>query len=1158
MPSTATEPAQLHAFITKWELSGAAERANAQLFLAELCDVLGVDRPQPKTPDESANAYVFEKALTTASGHANFIDLYKRGCFVLETKQGADRLQATALSAEGEERHRQRKTGHGIRGTKGWDVALFKAKEQAQRYARALPKEEVADGRPPFLLVVDVGHSIALYTDWSRMGGEYVPFPDPGSFRIALRDLLRPEVRTLLHTVWTEPLALDPARRSAKVTREIADRLAKLARSLEGRHPPEAVGAFLMRCLFTMFSEDVDLLPHGSFTALLGRLKEDPETFAPALENLWGTMNTGGLSPILLKKLPRFNGGLFAHADAIALDADQIQLLIEASTANWKDVEPAIFGTLLERALDPRERHKLGAHYTPRAYVERLVNPTVIEPLREQWNAVQVAALQLADEGKDKQAIQQVEGFLHQLATVKVLDPACGSGNFLYVTLELLKRLEGEVLNTLHDLGGTAKLELEGVMVTPANFFGIELNPRAAAIAEQVLWIGFLQWHLKTHGNLQNLPEPIIKDLHNIQNRDAVLEYDGKTEQRDAEGNVVTRWDGRTTKPHPVTGEEVPDPEAREPVYTYTHPRPATWPEADYIVGNPPFIGTARMREALGDGYTEALRAVYPNVPDSADLVMFWWDKAAELVRTGKAKRFGFITTNSLRQTFNRKVLQYHMGQKKPFALAFAIPDHPWVDSSDGAAVRVAMTVGVPGKGQGVLQRVTKEVPSSADEAAEVSLSQQVGKVFADLTIGADVASAMPLLASQNLAGMGVKLHGMGFVVAREQAEALGLGRQRNLEQHIRPFINGRDLMQSERAAWVIDLFGLEAEQVRVRYPEVYQWVHENVKPERDANRRDTYRLNWWIFGEPRATQRDAFGSVSRYVATCRTARHRLFSFVPAAVIFESKVVGIASDEAYVLGVLSSRTHVVWADAAGGWLGVGNDATYNHVDCFNKFPFPVCNPEQQEKIRALGEQLDAHRKRQQALHPALTFTGMYNVLEAVRAGQTLSAKERAVYDQGLVGILKELHDQLEAAVAEAYGWPTDLSTEQILERLVALNAERAAEEARGLVRWLRPEYQAKGEAVQQAAQGELDVEEEAPPPAPTEALPWPKELPAQAAALSTVLAALPAPATVAEIATHFAGKATQKRLDEIARLLETLEALGRASHIQGDRWLAAR
>ncbi len=354
---------------------------------------------------------------------------------------------------------------------------MLKAREQAQRYARALPKEEIADGRPPFILVVDVGHSIALYTDWSRMGGEYIPYPDPATYRIPLKDLLRSEVRELLHAVWTDPLALDPGRRSAKVTREIADRLAKLARSLEGKHPPEHVANFLMRCLFTMFSEDVDLLPHGSFTKLLGELKSDPSTFPEMMENLWGTMNTGGLSPILRKKLPRFNGGLFANSDAIALDADQIQLLIEAATANWRDVEPAIFGTLLERALDPRERHKLGAHYTPRAYVERLVNPTVIDPLREQWKSVQVAALQLAEDGNEKKAIKQVETFLHELATVKVLDPACGSGNFLYVTLELLKRLEGEVLNTLHELGATAKMELEGVMVTPANFYGHRAEP---------------------------------------------------------------------------------------------------------------------------------------------------------------------------------------------------------------------------------------------------------------------------------------------------------------------------------------------------------------------------------------------------------------------------------------------------------------------------------------------------------------------------------------------------------------------------------------------------------------------------------------------------------------------------------------------------------
>ena len=253
---------------------------------------------------------------------------------------------------------------------------------------------------------------------------------------------------------------------------------------------------------------------------------------------------------------------------------------------------------------------------------------------------------------------------------------------------------------------------------------------------------------------------------------------------------------------------------------------------------------------------------------------------------------------------------------------------------------------------------------------------------------------------------------------------------------------------------------------------------------------------------------------------------------------------------------------------SGGWLGVGNDSTYNHSDCFIKFPFPTCTPEQQAKIRDLAERLDAHRKRQQALHPGLTMTGMYNVLEAVRSGEPLSAKDRKVYEDGLVGILKELHDQLDAAVAEAYGWPdlahchSGLDPEsrnaQILERLVDLNAERAAEEARGLVRWLRPEYQAKGEAVPQGTQAELEVDEEAPAPTPAEAQPWPKDLPAQAAALTAVLATLTTPASVAEIAARFEGKATKKRLEEVERLLATLEVMGRASRVQGDRWSVVR
>jgi hypothetical protein len=1180
-------PVHIQAFLTKWQASGGAERANAQTFLNELCDILEVERPQPKTNDEHANAYVFEKTIPSVTDTSNFIDLYKRGCFVLETKQGTDAVGADdhpPLSAEGLARRKNLKTGHGVRDTKAWGVAMMKAREQAQRYARALPKEEIAEGRPPFVLVVDVGHSIALYTDWTRMGAEYVAFPDPTTFRIPLKDLLKTEVRALLRAVWMEPLTLDPGRRSAKVTREIADSLAKLAKSLEGRHPPEQVANFLMRCLFTMFSEDVDLLPHGSFTALLGNLKKDPESFVPAMESLWQSMNTGGYAAILQKKLPRFNGGLFAHADAIALDADQIQLLIEASTANWKDVEPAIFGTLLERALDPRERHKLGAHYTPRAYVERLVNPTVIEPLREQWKSVQVAALQLAGDstakkGVDK-AVKEVEAFLYQLANIRVLDPACGSGNFLYVTLELLKRLEGEVLNMLQELSGKVTLEYNTHTLSPANFFGIELNPRAAAIAEQVLWIGFLQWQLRTHGNLHTLPEPIIKDLHNIENRDAVLDYESKTELRDADGQVVSRWDGHTTKLHPITGEAVPDPDARVPLYTYSKPKPAQWPAADYIVGNPPFIGDKRMKDALGEGYADALRIAYEGlVPGSCDFVMYWWFKAAVAVSKGSVRRFGLISTNSITQKFNRRVIEDMLTAMKAVSLAYAVPDHPWVDSADGAAVRISMTVGVSGKKEGILATVTSEV-DGADEVT-VSLVNQAGKIHADLTVGANTTATIPLLANEGLACNGVQLSGMGFAIERRQAEVLGLGTIEGTEKVIRRYRNGKDLMATVRDVLVVDFFGLTEAEARRLYPAAYQHVLQTVKPERDQNNRETYRRNWWVFAEPRAKYRPALNGVHRYVATCRTAKHRVFSFLEADIVPDAKVVAIALNDAYFLGVLSSTIHTHWAQTTGGWLGVGNDSNYNHSECFMKFPFPACTPAQQEKIRALGEQLDAHRKRQQALHPELTMTGMYNVLERVRAlrditdifagkspragftergpagDATLNTKERRIYDQGLVGILLQLHDELDTAVAEAYSWPINLGADEFLTRLVALNAERAAEEAKGLVRWLRPEYQNAG-AGASGKQTEMEVEDDGLALAPAPALSpkeWPSELPAQVSALSEVLGALSAPASVEAIAAHFEGKPSKKRLEEMVRLLETLRALGLAGVGEGG-WMA--
>lgn len=1139
-------------FLSRWAASGAAERANAQSFVSELCTLLGVEPPHPKTPDESANAYVFEKTIPGGTASKNFIDCYKRGHFVLESKQGADAdTNAAPLSLAGEQQRAQRKTGHGQRGTKAWDTAMEKARAQAEKYVRSLPREELSDGgRPPFLMVVDVGHSIALYTDWSRAGGHYVPFPDSASYRIMLADLQKESIRERLKAVWTDPLSLDPSRRSAKVTRQIADRLARLARSLEGKYEPEVVARFLMRALFTMFAEDVGLLPERGFSKLLEDSREDSTHFQHAVRALWETMNTGGYSVLLRASIPRFNGGLFAETTVIDLNADQIQLLSEASGADWRDVEPAIFGTLLERALDPRERHKLGAHYTPRAYVERLVQLTVIEPLRAEWQAVQTAALQQVQDGKTDKAIAEVEAFLRRLAGLRILDPACGTGNFLYVTLELLKRLEGEVLNTLRDLGqGQQSLELAGVMVTPANLLGIELNPRAAAIAELVLWIGFLQWHLRTHGSLKGLPEPIIRNLHNVENRDAVLTWDERTPLLDAQGQAVTRWDGRTTKPHPVTGEEVPDPEARVQAWQYSNPKPSEWPQADYIVGNPPFIGTARMRDALGDGYTEALRKTYAKVPESVDFVMYWWEKSAELTRLGKTKRFGFITTNSLRQTFNRRVLQQHLSATPALSLAFAIPDHPWVDSVDGAAVRIAMTVAISGEYPGRLANVVSERAAEGDEAAEVVLLEKQGKIYADLTIGADVAGVSQLRANQNLSSRGVMLFGAGFII--DEAKTIEFGF--NNDKVIRPYLNGRDLTSKTRGSKVIDLYGLSINEVQEKHPEIYNWIFSRVKPERDQNRDKSIREKWWLHGRPRPELRDYLIGLSRFICTVETAKHRVFVFLEKDILPDNMLVNIALDDAYYLGVLSSKTHVEWALATGGTLE--DRPRYNKTRCLETFPFPTPIDAQKSQIRDLGERMDAHRKRQQSQYPDLTLTDMYNVLEKERAGEKLNEKERRIHEQGLIGLFRQLHDELDAAVAEAYGWPTDLPKAEILERLVRLNAQRAAEEAAGQVRWLRPEYQAPNEA-QQGVQGKL-LEDDAETVAVSAAVAkqaWPDTLPAQAAALRDLLASLDQSVELNTLAAAFQGKVTPKRKADIQRLLETMAALGQAERTAAGWW----
>ncbi len=1195
-PSPATETSaqnQALTFIARWQgvaLTEATELSSSQTFILELCALLDVDTP---LPTEAAD-YMFERPITFAHGDGSTspgrIDCYRRGHFVWESK----------------------KFKYLAKGGAAHGTAMLTARAQAEGYARALPPTELAAGRPPFVLVADIGHVIELYSEFTRSGATYVPFPDPRSHRIALADLAKPEIRQRLKLIWTDPLALDPTRLSASTTRAVAAQLAELAKSLEqSGHHAHHVAAFLTRSLFSMFAEDVELLPKGSFLKLLQDHKTNPPALQGMLRALWMDMDQGGFSAALSAPVLRFNGKLFKDPTkdgySLLLNTEQIAQLTRAAQANWREVEPAIFGTLLERALSPTERHALGAHYTPRAYVERLVLPTVVEPLRADWANVQAAAVLLASEAaeltgkaleaKMMEARAELKKFHHQLCTLRVLDPACGSGNFLYVTLEHLKRLEGEVINQLEAFGETqSTLGLEGETVTPQQLLGIELNERAAALAELVLWIGYLQWHIRTRGN-KAVAEPVVHDYGNIECRDAVLSWADTDLAYDADGQLLSRWDGKTFKTHPVTGALVPDEAALVPQWRYIRPTQAKWPKADFIVGNPPFIGASTMRAALGDGYVEALRKTWPEVPESADFVMHWWSRAALMVTTNKTRQFGLITTNSLRQTFNRRVVQAALD--KHLELTYAIPDHPWVDSANGAAVRIAMTVGTrTGAAKLGSDPRPKAAGSDPDLAAQgvttarlltllsettgdfgevdVTLAEHNGIIHADLSVGANVASAVQLEANENLSNRGVQLFGAGFIVTSQEAALLlpplpgeGGGGGKPVQQIIRDYRHGRDLTDTPRGVKVIDAFGLTAEQLRTKYPAIYQWLLERVKPEREQNNRPSRRENWWLFGETNPKLRKQLAGLPRYIATVETAKHRIFQFVNASILPDNMLVAIASKDAFHLGVLSSKSHAAWAWANGGSLGmyVGN-VRYNKSRCFETFPFPAedtgLTPELHNHIAELAEQIDAHRKRQQAAYPGLTLTGMYNVLEALKAGRDLTAKEKTIHYQGIVGVLKELHDELDAAVLQAYGLEAGLSNDALLTHLVTLNAQRATEEKTGKVRWLRPEFQ---NPALRASSGSLSKQELLAPgfigiqpdlipenepktanigkkDLKTSPNPWPGTLPAQVSATAQLLASAGAALSLGDIEASFKGKGPWKK--GLPRILETLEALGRA------------
>ena len=475
------------------------------------------------------------------------------------------------------------------------------------------------------------------------------------------------------------------------------------------------------------------------------------------------------------------------------------------------------------------------------------MNPVVMEPLQEEWRLVRGDVEKLLQDaakkeeemekitrlspsetqGKDrpnynkekkardkylKDAEEKILAFLEYLKNIKILDPACGTGNFLYVTMDLMKQLETEVFDWLSDVTGKAEYPFGLNQINPSQFLGIEVDERAAEIADLVIWIGYLQWHFRRNGYTQ--PEtPILRAFGNIEKRDAVLAYDGEPvpDVDRATGEVRTRWGGGMMV-HPVTGEEVPDPSDQKVIYKYLNPRSTVWPEADYIVSNPPFVGNFSMREILGDGYVESLREVYKKViPETSDYVMFWWKKSAELLKERKIDRFGLITTNSITQIQQRRVIEPYLSGKDKIEIDFAIPDHPWVSGS--AAVRIAMTAA----SKDSLNSKRGIVIEERDENNAKVRIESVDRINSDLSSGVDVTASLILFSNSKLAGPGVKLHGAGFLVSYEQYQFWGC----KYPNIVKPYRNGRDLTAIPRNLFVIDFFGLKVNELS-NYPEPY------------------------------------------------------------------------------------------------------------------------------------------------------------------------------------------------------------------------------------------------------------------------------------------------------------------------------------------------
>ena len=975
-----------HEFITKWRAAELKERSASQEHFIDLCRLLG--EPTPAEADPAGDTYCFERGARRDTGRDGWADVWKRHHFAWEYKGKRANLDA--------------------------------AFDQLRQYALALEN-------PPLLIVSDMVR-FRIRTNWTNSVSRTHEFE--------LDDLADAATRDRLKWAFSDPERLRPGETRQSLTERVAASFASVAQALRDRgHDPQAVAHFVNRLVFCMFADDVGLLPDHMFTRMLRHALPAPTRFGELAGELFRAMASGGR--VGFETVDWFNGSLFNDDTTLPLERSDIQTVLEASDLDWSEIDPSILGTLFERGLDPGKRAQLGAHYTDRDKIMLLVEPVVVRPLLSEWDAEKTAIageLERAEAARSRpartkrlnEAERRYRAFLNRLRGFTVLDPACGSGNFLYLALQALKDLEHRVQLEAEVLGFQRAFPEIG----PANVKGIEINPYAAELARVSVWIGEIQW-MRRNG-FGEARDPILKPLDTIEHRDAIL-----------------------------------TPDDTEP----------DWPEADVVIGNPPFLGGKLLITHLGEDYVSRMFKTYAGrVPAEADLVCYWFEKAGRQIVAGQTRRAGLVATNSIRGGANRRALEAATHKCRPQSdrtrsgalmvredgpterldepprLFEAWSDEPWV--IDGAAVRVSLVCF-----------------SRADDAAvsDVRLDgQPVDEIYTDLTArrggaGVDLTGARRLPQNAGVAFMGDTKGGPFDVTGDQAREWLRLPANPNGRANadiLKPWVNGMDLTRRPAGKWIVDFGWTMPEGNAALYEEPFRWVKERVLPMRQQNRRAAYREYWWRHVEPRQGMWGALAGLSRYIATARVAKHRLFGWYDSRICPDSQLIIIVRDDDTTFGILHSRFHELWSLRLCTWLGKGNDPRYTPSTTFETYPFPagltpnLAATSYAAEPRAIAIAEAARRLvelRDRWLNPPewVDWTDEPVPGYPRRPVPRDEDAAKALRKRTLTNLynarpqwLADAHAALDAAVAAAYGWSVDITDDDALRELQELNSNR--------------------------------------------------------------------------------------------------------------------